>query len=302
MRLKRNVPADNARSDRVYRVVAYTLLTLIMITICYPVWVILAASLSDPRELYTKTFILWPTNMTLESYQLVFRDQSFLNGIWNSVQYTVVGTFVNVLMNICGAYPLSKTRLKGKTALTFLFTFTMFFSGGIVPTYILINSLGLLDHFWVMILPSAVGTFNIIIMRTYFQASIPQELEDAASVDGCTNFRYLLRVVLPLSGPIVCVIALYYGVARWNDYFTAMMYLTKSSKYPLQLVLRDILIQNQASKMLNVATDAGYADRMISRMGLKYAVIVISTLPILIIYPFVQRFFSKGVMIGAIKG
>lgn len=144
--------------------------------------------------------------------------------------------------------------------------------------------------------------YNIIIMRTYFQTNIPQELEDAAEVDGCTNFRFLLSVVLPLSQPVIVVIALYYGVGRWNDYFAAMMYLTKRTMYPLQLVLREILLQNQAGDMLHVATDAGYADRMIARMGLKYAVIVISTLPILLIFPFVQRFFAKGVMIGAIKG
>ncbi len=293
---------DNTTGDKVFRLVAYLLLAAIMIALLYPLWVILVASFSDPKELYTKTFIVWPTTWTLESFDLVFRNQAFLQGIWNSVAYTTVGTLVNIIMNIAGAYPLSKKRLKGRSVITFLFTFTMFFSGGIVPIYLLINSLGLLNNFWVMILPSAVGMFNIIIMRTYFQTSIPQEMEDAASVDGCTNFSFLLRIVLPLSGPIIAVVALYYGVARWNDYFTALMYLTQSSKYPLQLVLRDILIQNQVGQMLNVATDAGYADRMISRMGLKYAVIVISTIPILMVYPFVQRFFSKGVMIGAIKG
>ena len=216
--------------------------------------------------------------------------------------YTVTGTALNVVMNICGAYPLSKRRLKGRSVLMFLFTFTMFFSGGMVPTYLLISRLHLLDTIWAILLPSAVGMYNIIIMRTYFQTTIPQELEDAAEVDGCTNFRFLLSVALPLSRPVIVVIALYYGVGRWNDYFAAMMYLTKRAMYPLQLVLREILLQNQAGDMLHVATDAGYADRMIARMGLKYAVIVISTLPILLIFPFVQRFFAKGVMIGAIKG
>lgn len=288
--------------DRIYHAVALFILALIMLTIIYPIWTVLIASFSNPIELYQKAFLLWPSKITLESYKLVFRDHDFLTGMFNSICYTVVGTLVNVVMNICAAYPLSKQNLKGKNFLMMLFTFTMFFSGGIVPTYILIGNLKLLDNFWVMILPSAVSMFNVIVMRTYFQTNIPQELEDAASVDGCTNFRFLLRIVLPLSAPIIVVIALYYGVAHWNDYFTAMMYLTKSSMYPLQLVLRDILLQNQAGNMLNVVTDAAYAERMMSRMGLKYAVIVISTIPILAVYPFAQKFFTKGVMIGSVKG
>ena len=292
----------NPLGDRIYHTVSLFVLTLVMLMIIFPIWTVVIASFSDPTELYQKTFLIWPSKITLESYELVFRDSDFLTGMYNSVCYTVVGTLVNVVMNICAAYPLSKRDLKGKNFLMLLFTFTMFFSGGIVPTYILIGNLHLLDNFWVMILPSAVSMFNVIVMRTYFQTNIPQELEDAASVDGCTNFRFLIRIVLPLSAPIIVVIALYYGVARWNDYFTAMMYLTKRSMYPLQLILRDILLQNQAGNMLNVVTDAAYAERMMSRMGLKYAVIVISTIPILAIYPFAQKFFSKGIMIGSVKG
>ena len=290
------------RADRVYTTASHIILLLVMILLVYPIWAVVVASLSAPTELYRSTFHLWPTMVTLESYKLVFRDDSFLTGIWNSTCYTFVGTLVNVVLNICAAYPLSRRNLKGQKFFMKMFTFTMFFSGGIVPTYILMNNLHLIDNFWVMILPSAVGMFNVIIMRTYFQTNIPQELEDAANVDGCTNFRFLLRIALPLSIPIVVVVALYYGVAHWNDYFSATMYLTKRQMYPLQLVLREILLENEAGKMLNVATDAAYAERMMSRMGLKYAVIVISTLPILVIYPFVQKFFSKGIMVGAVKG
>ncbi len=290
------------RADKIYAIISQGILLLVMLVIIYPIWAVVVASFTEPTQLYQSTFHLWPTAATLESYKLVFRDDSFLTGIWNSVCYTFVGTLVNVVLNICAAYPLSRRDLKGQSFLMKMFTFTMFFSGGIVPTYILINNLHLIDNFWVMILPSAVGMFNVIIMRNYFQTNIPQELEDAASVDGCTNFRFLIRVALPLSLPIIVVVALYYGVAHWNDYFSAMMYLTKREMYPLQLVLREILLENEAGKMLNVATDAAYAERMMSRMGLKYAVIVISTLPILVIYPFVQKFFSKGIMVGAVKG
>ena len=290
------------RSDKIYGVFSHIIILLVMVILVYPIWAVVVASFSDPTELYKSSFHFWPETVTLDSYKLVFRDDSFLTGIWNSVKYTALGTFINVILNICAAYPLSKRNFKGQSLLMKLFTFTMFFSGGIVPTYILINKMHLIDSFWVMILPSAIGTFNVILMRTYFQTNIPQELEDAASVDGCTNFKFLIRIALPLSIPIIVVVALYYGVGHWNDYFTAMMYLTKRQLYPLQLVLREILLENEAGKMLNVATDAAYAERMMSRMGLKYAVIVISTIPILVIYPFVQKFFSKGVMVGAVKG
>lgn len=293
---------DRTPGDRVFRVLALTLLTLIILLIFYPLWTVAVASFSNPMELYQKTFLLLPTEWTLDSYKLVFRDKDFIMGLGNSVFYTVTGTAINVILNICGAYPLSKRRLKGKNVLMILFTFTMFFSGGMIPTYVLVSRLGLLDTVWAILLPSAIGMYNIIIMRTYFQTTIPQELEDAAAVDGCTNFHFLIKIVLPLSLPVVMVVTLYYGVGRWNDYFSAMMYVTHRRLYPLQLVLREILLQNLAGDMLHTATDAGYADRMIARMGLKYAVIVISTLPILIVFPFVQRFFAKGMMIGAIKG
>lgn len=290
------------RSDKIYGVFSHIIILLVMVILVYPIWAVVVASFSDPTELYKSPFHFWPETVTLDSYKLVFRDDSFLTGIWNSVKYTAVGTFINVILNICAAYPLSKRNFKGQSLLMKLLTFTMFFSGGMVPTYILINKMHLIDSFWVMILPSAIGTFNVILMRTYFQTNIPQELEEAASVDGCTNFKFLIHIALPLSIPIIVVVALYYGVGHWNDYFTAMMYLTKRQLYPLQLVLREILLENEAGKMLNVATDAAYAERMMSRMGLKYAVIVISTIPILVIYPFVQKFFSKGVMVGAVKG
>lgn len=288
--------------DKVFKIISLTILALLMVIIIYPIWFVLVASFANPLEIYDKKFLLFPSEFSLASYKLVLQDKDFIVGFRNSLIYTVVGTTVNVVMNICGAYPLSKRDFKGKGAIMVMFTFTMFFSGGLIPTYILINRLNLLDNFWVMIIPSAVGMYNIIIMRTYFQSQIPPELEDAAKVDGCTNFKFLRKIVLPLSVPIIAVIALYYGVGRWNEYFSAMIYLTKRNLYPLQLVLREILLQNQSSDMMNIVSDAAYAERMMARMGLKYAVIVVSTVPIFIIFPLIQRFFSKGVMVGAIKG
>lgn len=288
--------------DRIFRWVSLLVLAVIMVAIFYPIWFVLIASFTNPLELYQNPFLIIPKQVTFESYKLVFRDKDFFTGFTNSVLYTLVGTALNVVMNICGAYPLSKRNFKGKSFLTLLFTFTMFFSGGLIPLYLVVDGLGLRNTFWAIIIPSAVSMYNIIIMRTYFQSRIPPELEDAAKVDGCTNFRLLLQVVLPLSIPIIAVIALYYGVGRWNDYFSAMIYITDRKLYPLQLVLREILLQNQASDMMDIVTDSGYSDRMMARMGLKYAVIVISTVPIFVVYPLVQKFFSKGVMIGAIKG
>ncbi len=289
-------------SDKIFRAVALVILALIMITIIYPVWFVLVASFTNPLEIYQSAFLFWPQDFNFESYKLVFRDQDFITGFINSIFYTVVGTAINVVMNICGAYPLSKRNFKGKSFFTIMFTFTMFFSGGLIPTYLVVDGLGMRNTVWAILIPSAVSMYNIIIMRTYFQSRIPAEMEEAAKVDGCTNFRMLLLIVLPLSIPIIAVIALYYGVGRWNDYFSAMIYITDRKLYPLQLVLREILLQNQASDMMDIVSDSGYSDRMMARMGLKYAVIVVSTVPIFVIYPLVQKFFAKGVMVGAIKG
>lgn len=291
------------REDKIFTAISLTILFIIMILVIYPMWVVIIASFSDPISIYNKPFVFWITDFTVESYKLVFSDKNFVTGFINSVLYTVVGTAVNVVMNICAAYPLSKRYFKGKTFLTLMFTFTMFFSGGLIPTYLIVDSLGLLNNFWVMIIPGAVSMFNIIVMRTYFQSRIPLEMEEAAKVDGCTNFKLLLLIVLPLSIPIIAVIALYYGVGHWNDYFTALIYITDQKLQPLQTVLRNILLKDQTTGVLDlVATDEAYATRMMARMGLKYAVIVVSTVPIFIVYPLVQKFFAKGVMVGAIKG
>lgn len=289
-------------SDKIFRAVALAILALIMAIIIYPIWFVLVASFTNPLEIYQNAFLFWPKEFNFESYKLVFKDQDFITGFVNSIFYTVVGTTLNVVMNICGAYPLSKRNFKGKSFFTIMFTFTMFFSGGLIPTYLVVDGLGMRNTIWAILLPSAVSMYNIIIMRTYFQSRIPLELEEAAKVDGCTNFRLLLSIVLPLSIPIIAVIALYYGVGRWNEYFSAMIYITDRKLYPLQLVLREILLQNQASDMMDIVADSGYSDRMMARLGLKYAVIVVSTVPIFVIYPLVQKFFAKGVMVGAIKG
>ena len=291
------------KKNRIGTVFIYLIFIVLCLAILYPFLCVLSVSLSSAEDIKLYGFRVLPKHLDFSAYSYLFRDSKMLwQAYGTTIFVSVVGTAIGCLVTSLYAYAISRTTFRWRGVLSLFVTFTMFFSGGMVPTYLLISRLHLLDTIWAILLPSAVGMYNIIIMRTYFQTTIPQELEDAAEVDGCTNFRFLLSVALPLSRPVIVVIALYYGVGRWNDYFAAMMYLTKRAMYPLQLVLREILLQNQAGDMLHVATDAGYADRMIARMGLKYAVIVISTLPILVIFPFVQRFFAKGVMIGAIKG
>lgn len=215
--------------------------------------------------------------------------------------YTVIGTALNVVMTIAAAYPLSRQDFKGRNAFTVLIVFTMFFSGGMIPTYLLIKDLGLLDSFWVMILPTAVSVWNILIMRTFFQSSIPKELQEAAFLDGCSNLKLLVRIILPLSGPVLAVMVLFYAVGHWNSYFNALIYLSDRDKYPLQLFLREILIQDQMQNMVDLGSDT-YSKSLMEVEAIKYAAVMVTNLPMLILYPFLQKYFIKGVMIGAIKG
>jgi len=243
---------------------------------------------------------LWPKEFTLEAYEKVFKNQAIINGFVNTLKYTVFGTILNVIMTILAAYPLSRRDLKGRGVIMAFIIFTIFFSGGLIPTYLLIRDLGMLDTFWVMIIPNAVAVWNIIIMRTFFQA-IPQELEESAKMDGSGNFRILWSIVLPLSFPVIAVMVLFYSVGHWNSYFQALIYLQDENKFPLQLILRQILIQGQTDDMIQ-ATSESFLAQQLSVEGLKYAVLIVANLPMLMLYPFLQRYFVKGVMIGSLKG
>ena len=233
---------------------------------------------------------------------MVFENRDIWIGYRNTIFYTSLGTTINIAMTTIGAYPLSRKDFWGRGILTFYFTFTMFFSGGLIPLYLLVRNLGMLNSFWAMVIPGAVSVYNMIIMRTYFQTRIPKDLEDAARIDGCSNIRMLLKLILPLAMPIVAVMVLFYGVGHWNSYFSALIFLSDRGKYPLQMILREILIQNEMSTMLAVAHDDQYAARMIAKMGLRYSVIIVSALPIFVFYPILQRFFKEGIMVGALKG
>jgi len=276
-------------------------LSIILLIIVYPLIYVLSASFSDAQQVVAGNVRLFPVDFTFESYKAVFKNQNILRGFIITVFVTVVGTLFNLILTTLAAYPLSRRDLKGRNVIMFFVTLTMFFSGGIIPTYLIIQKLGLINNLLVLILPTAISTYNLIIMRTYFQTAIPYELQEAAFIDGCSNFKTLWRIILPLSGPILAVIALYYAVGHWNAYFNAMMYLTQRTLYPLQLVLKEILVQNQLSTMLEMDTDSALQQALLGET-IKYAVIVVSSLPMLVIYPFIQKFFIKGVMIGAIKG
>lgn len=291
-----------SKGDKALDIANLSLLSVVMVAVLYPLIFVIFASISDPRLIYEDPLLLWPKALNVESYKLVFENEAIWTGYRNTILYTFVGTFINLTLTTMGAYPLSRRDFWGKGVFTFFFAFTMFFNGGLIPLYILVRNLGMMNTLWAMVVPGAVSVYNMIIMRTYFQTRIPPDLEDAARIDGCTNFNLLFKVVLPLSMPIIAVMVLFYGVGHWNQFFNGMIYLTERSRYPLQLILREILVQNEMTNMLAIATDDQYAERMVAKMGLRFAVIIVSTLPIFIIYPLLQRFFREGILVGAIKG
>lgn len=263
----------------------------------YPMWYVLVSSFSDPYAIVSGKVTFWPVDFSISSYKLVFTDKEIWNAYGNTLIYVVVGTAINLVVTTLGAYPLSRRGLQGRGIIMAFIVFTMFFSGGLIPAYLNIRDLGLYDTRWAILLPGAISAFNLIVMRTFFQ-SIPDSLIESAKIDGAHDFRVLWTIVLPLSMPVIAVMTLFYAVGHWNSWFNAMIYLQDRSLFPLQLKLREILIQSSAQNMLS-GTGIDEAQRISE--SLKYATIIIATVPILLIYPFLQRFFVKGVMIGAIK-
>ena len=289
------------RSDRALTLFLDGFLWFWTLVVAYPLVYVLSASLSSPQAVIGGKVWLLPVEPTLRAYQAVFRNKMILTGFANSTLYMVLGTAISLVLTVFAAFPLSRRELAGRKALNALFLFTMIFSGGMIPTYLVVKDLGLRNTVWAVVLPSAFSVWNMIITRTYFQTNIPDELYEAAQLDGCSDFRFLRRVVLPLSGPILAVIGLYYAVGLWNGYFNALLYIDSQRLYPLQLVLRDILVlSNMDMSMMQDFSE------MLRKQGLasllKYAVIVVASLPVMLAYPFVQRFFVKGVMVGAMKG
>lgn len=285
------------RGDKAFLITMYTLAGLIGLAALYPLLYVLSASLSSSEAVAAGQVYFLPVGLSLEGYRLTFQEKDILTGFQNSVMYTGVGTLVNMILTILLAFPLSRKQLPGRSLITFFVALTMYFSGGLIPTFLMVSNMGMVDTVWGLIMPGAISTINMIIMRTYFQSSIPDELQESAALDGCNYTRFLISIVLPLSAPILAVVSLYYGVGHWNGYFNALIYLRSSSKISLQLALRNILLANQIS-----SGDSSYAERAMIGVTVKYCAIVISCIPMMIVYPFVQRFFIKGVMVGAIKG
>lgn len=289
-------------SDKVfYRVVA-AVLALMGLIVLYPLIYIVSCSFSSAESVMNGDVILFPTDFSLEGYQAVFRTDRVLLGFRNSFFYTVFGTIINLVMTTLAAYPLSRKDMPGQGMIMMLFTFTMIFSGGMIPNYLLLKDLGMLNTPWALMIPGAITVYNMILMRTFFQNSIPVELLEAAQVDGCSDLKYLFQIVLPLSKSIFAVVTLYYAVAHWNAYFNAFMYLMNERLYPLQIFLREILIASKVSADMMMDEAGIFNSTAGLQYVLKYSLIVVATVPMLILYPFVQKHFVKGVMIGAVKG
>ena len=290
----------NRHSDRIFETLNLTLLTAGFILCVYPLWFVLIASFSDPAMVNTGGVTVVPRGFTFDGFREVLAYNPLWKGYLNTVIYTVLGTAVNVGCTLPAGYALSRKDLKGRGFFTLFFAFTMIFNGGLIPRFLLVRNLGLMNTMGAMVLPNAVIVFYMIMARSYFQTSMPKDLLDAARIDGCGNLRFFFTMALPLSAALIAIITLYYAVFHWNSFFDAFLFLTDRDKHPIQVVLRDLIIQNESASM---ETDPMAADARIRLANLiKYGAIIFSTLPILMFYPFLQRYFVKGVMVGSIKG
>jgi putative aldouronate transport system permease protein len=287
-------------SDKIIRFVIYVLSVLMLIILVYPLYFMVIASFSNPSAVANGQVWLLPKGFTLDGYKALLDKMEVWVGYWNTILYTVFGTAIGLAVNIPVAYALSRKDLVGRKVITFLFVFTMFFNGGLIPTFITIQDFGLYNTFLVMVFPFSVIVYDIIVARTFFSTSIPADLWDAAQIDGCGNLQYFFKIVLPLSKAIIAVLGLWIAVGQWNSYFNALIYLQNANLFPLQLILRNILITNQMQSALGSGEAAQIALRLANLM--RYSIIIVATIPIMCVYPFVQKYFNKGVMIGAIKG
>ncbi len=283
--------------DKVFYIIDYIFVALVAIVALYPFIFIFSASVSNSAALGRGEVWLLPRGFNTDAYEIVLEDKAVWSSYGNTIWYVVVGTAINMVLTTFTAYPLSRKNFSGRNKVMMFIAFTMFFSGGLVPSYLLVKKLGLIDTRWAIVIPAGISTWNLIIMRTFFE-SIPQSLHEAATIDGCSELRIMTRIFLPLSLPVLSVMVLFYAVDHWNSYFSALVYLNDQKLYPLQMHLRKILIQYNQNEMLQELTQG----RDVVGQSVRYATIIVSTVPILLIYPFLQRYFVKGVMVGAIKG
>lgn len=289
--------------DKVYYVLTSLFIFAMVIVTLFPLYFILIASFSSPNDVMLGKVILLPSNVTLKAYNLVFKNQNIWNAYGNTVVYTLAGTAFSLVATLTAAFVFSRKGLIGSRVCMLMIIFTMYFSGGLIPTYFNIRNLGMLNTIWALVIPGMISGYNLIIARTFMQTSIPDALDEAAKLDGCTPIRFFLEVVIPLSTPIIGVLCLYSVVGHWNSYYSALIYMTERKNYPLQLILREILVQGTVS---NESMDAASMEEAFEFINLaeslKYALVIVSSVPMLILYPFLQKFFVKGVMIGSVKG
>jgi len=288
------------KGDVAFDLVNYSLITILLLLVIYPLYFVVMASVTDPDLIYSGKLLFFPDHLTWDGYKKVLTEPSIWLGFRNSLLYTVLGTSINVVLTISAGYALSRTDLVGRNVFMFLLVFTMFFGGGLIPTYLLIKDLGMLNTVWAMVIPNAVSVFNVIITRTFFQSNIPGEVLESAMIDGCTNMKFFLKIAIPLALPICAVMVLFYAVGHWNSYFQALIYLKSNAMQPLQVILRNILIMNEGSDLQNLQDGSQEQQKRLELM--KYAIIIVSSLPVLILYPFLQRFFVKGALVGSLKG
>lgn len=293
---------SNIDQDKIFDFFNIVLMSLLLIIFIWPLWFVIVASFSDPTAVWNGKVLLWPIDFGLECYKAIFDYSDIWLGYRNTIFYTVAGTIVNLIMTITIAYPLSRNDFMLRGFFSIMFMITMYFGGGLIPTYLVVRSLNMVNSPLAMIIPGAVSFHNVIITRTYFQNSIPGSLQDAAEIDGANSWQYLMKIVLPLSKPILAIMALYYGVGHWNSYFSAMIYLNDKKLYPLQIFLRNILISNSISSDLIGLDVTDMAEKAKIAETMKYGIIIVAAAPLLCVYPFIQKYFVKGVMIGAIKG
>lgn len=290
-------------SDKAFGALNTVFVTCIVLVVIYPLIFVVSASISDPDAVSTGKMWLWPVDVTLEGFKHVFENEAIWLGYRNTIMYTVIGTLIHLLILLPCAYALSRKELMAKKFFLWFILFTMLFNGGLIPTYLVIKSLGMVDTIWAIVIPNVVGAWSILVARTFFQQNIPDQLVEASKIDGASDFYIFIRIALPLSLPIIAVMALFHAVSLWNQYFIALIYLSDQNLYPLQLILREILVINEVSA--DSGEGAGLAESLaqqIKTAGLvKYAVIIVSSLPLLVVYPFLQRFFVKGVLIGSVK-
>ena len=287
-------------SDYIYMAVIYIVLILALLLVLIPFIFILASSFSSAEAISAGKVLFWPVGFNVEGYKMILETSSVWRSFLMSLFYMVAGTLISLVLTILLAYPLTRKDFKANSFITVLMIITMFFSGGMIPSYLLIDRLNMLDTVWAILLPTALSAYNVVLVRTYMSSNIPKDLYECASLDGCSDFRYLVSIVIPLSKTIIAVMALLYGVGIWNNYFNAMMYIRDRNLYPFQLVLRDVLVLNMG--VGNPSDIAEQQERLMFSYLLKYSTIVVGSLPVMIAYPFVQKYFVKGIMIGALKG